>query len=69
MTRAGEALYESGRDVIHYSNAHTRSDIPMRFVLRAMCLPGGQLLTPVGERELRQRRDRRSRPPANTDRF
>ncbi len=69
IIRAGEAFYEPGRDVIHYSNANNRSDIPLRFVLTAMCVPGGQLLTPVGERELRPRRDRRSRPPASTDRF
>jgi quercetin dioxygenase-like cupin family protein len=60
---AGEAFWEPGGDVIHYSDANNRSDIPLRFLVTMMCAPGQPMLVFVDDDELAQRRDRRvSRP-------
>ena len=47
VIKAGEAFWEPGRDVIHYSDANNRTDIPLRFVVTMMCVPGQQMLTLV----------------------
>ena len=56
---AGEAFWEPGGDVIHYSDANNRSDIRLRFLVTMMCVPGQPMLVLVDDDELEQRRDRR----------
>jgi quercetin dioxygenase-like cupin family protein len=60
---AGEAFWEPGGDVIHYSDANNRSDIPLRFLVTMVCAPGQPMMVVVDDDELEERRDRRvSRP-------
>jgi len=59
VIKAGEAFWEPGGDVIHYSDANNRTDIPLRFVVTMMCVPGRPMLVVVEPDELEQRRDRR----------
>lgn len=59
VVRAGETFWEPGGDVIHYSDANNRSDIPLRFLVTMICAPGQPMLVVVDEDELEQRRDRR----------
>lgn len=56
---AGEAFWEPGGDVIHYSDADNRDDVRLRFVVTMLCRPGQPMLVPVGDDELERRRDRR----------
>ena len=61
--KAGEAFWEPGGDVIHYSDGNNRSDIPLRYLVTMMCAPGQPMLVVVDDDELEARRDRRvSRP-------
>ncbi|HEX4224502.1 MAG TPA: cupin domain-containing protein [Pseudonocardiaceae bacterium] len=53
--RAGEAFWEPGGDVVHYQAANLRRDIASRFVVTMVCAPGVEMLTFLGEQELRQR--------------
>jgi hypothetical protein len=59
---AGQAFWEPGGDVIHYSDANNRSDISLRFLATMMCVPGQPMLVLVDDDELEQRRDRRVGP-------
>jgi hypothetical protein len=60
--KAGEAFWEPGGDVIHYSDGNNRSDIPLRYLVTMICDPGQPMLV-VEDDELEARRDRRvSRP-------
>jgi quercetin dioxygenase-like cupin family protein len=59
VIKAGEAFWEPGGDVIHYSDANNRNDIPVRFLVNMVCIPGQQMLVLVDEDELEQRKDRR----------
>lgn len=59
VIKAGEAFWEPGGDVIHYSDANNRPDIPLRFLATMMCVPGQPMLAFVDDDELEQRRDRR----------
>ena len=59
VIKAGEAFWEPGGDVIHYSDANNRSDIRLRFLVTMVCAPGQPMLVVVDEDELEQRRDRR----------
>lgn len=52
---AGEAFWEPGGDVVHYSNANNRDDIPCRFVATMFCAPGRPMLTLVDDAELAAR--------------
>jgi quercetin dioxygenase-like cupin family protein len=61
VIKAGEAFWEPGGDVIHYSDANNRRDIPLRFVVTMMCVPGQQMLTLVDREELAERSDERAR--------
>ena len=61
VIRAGEAFWEPGGDVIHYSDGNNRSDIPLKFTVTMLCAPDGQMITLVGEDELAERADRRVR--------
>jgi len=61
--KAGEAFWEPGGDVIHYSDGNNRSDIPLRYLVTMICDPGQPMLVVVEDDELEARRDRRvSRP-------
>lgn len=56
---AGEAFWEPGGDIIHYSDANNRTDIPLRFLVIMVCKPGEQMFVLVEDDELDARRDRR----------
>lgn len=56
VIRAGEAFWEPGGDVIHYSDGNNRDDIPSRFVVTMLCVPGQPMLTLVDAEELDERR-------------
>ena len=56
---AGEAFWEPGGDVIHYSDANNRTDSWLRFVVTMLCVPGQQMLVFVDDDELDARKDRR----------
>lgn len=63
---AGQAFWEPGGDVIHYSDANNRTDIPLRFLVTMLCVPGQPMVVLVDADELEQRRDRRVLPPVTT---
>jgi quercetin dioxygenase-like cupin family protein len=56
---AGEAFWEPGGDVIHYSDANNRTDVRLRFVVNMLCTPGRPMLVVVEADELAARKDRR----------
>jgi quercetin dioxygenase-like cupin family protein len=56
VIRAGEAFWEPGGDVIHYSDANNRADIASRFVVTMLCDPAQPMLVLVDEEELAARR-------------
>ena len=62
VIKAGEAFWEPGGDLIHYSDANNREDIPLRFVVTMMCVPGQQMLTLVDREELEARTSQRVKP-------
>ena len=66
VIRAGEAFWEPGGDVIHYSNANNRDDIKSRFVVTMLCVPGQPMLTLVEEDELVARKHLRVPAESNT---
>ena len=59
VIKAGEAFWEPGGDVIHYSDANNRNDIALRFLVTMICVPGAPMLVVVDDDELEQRKDRR----------
>lgn len=59
ILRAGDAFWEPGGDVIHYSDGNNRDDIPLRFLVTMMCKPGEQMFVIVDDAELEARKDRR----------
>jgi quercetin dioxygenase-like cupin family protein len=59
VVKAGEAFWEPGGDVIHYSDGNARDDVPVRFTVTMLCQPGQPMLVLVDEDELAARRDRR----------
>lgn len=59
VIKAGEAFWEPGGDVIHYSDGNNRDDIPLRFLVTMLCQPGVDMFVLVDDAELEQRRDRR----------
>jgi quercetin dioxygenase-like cupin family protein len=63
IIRAGEAFWEPGGDVIHYQDGNNRTDIPSRFVVTMMCVPGQPMLELVDKEELMQRKERRAPQP------
>ena len=63
VIRAGEAFWEPGGDVIHYSDGNNRDDIPSRFVVTMICVPGQPMLKLVDEDELKQRKHLRVPAP------
>ena len=56
---AGEAFWEPGGDVIHYSDGNNRDDIPLRFLVTMLCQPGVEMFVLVDDAELEERKDRR----------
>jgi quercetin dioxygenase-like cupin family protein len=62
VIREGEAFWEPGGDVIHYSDGNNRDDITMRFVVTMLCTPGQPMLTLVDEKELEARKHLRVPP-------
>ena len=67
VLRAGEAFWEPGGDVIHYSDANNRDDVRLRFLVTMMCVPGQPMLTLVSERELVLRQHLRVPAPPRPD--
>ena len=63
IIHAGEAFWEPGGDVIHYQDGNNRNDIPSRFVVTMMCVPGQPMLELVGDEELARRKSRRVAEP------
>lgn len=59
VIKAGEAFWEPGGDVIHYSDGNNRDDIPLRFLVTMLCQPGTDMFVLVDDAELEQRKDRR----------
>ncbi|WP_197373991.1 cupin domain-containing protein [Mycolicibacterium baixiangningiae] len=55
VVRAGEAFWEPGGDVIHYSDANNRDDVRSRFVVTMVCVAGQPMLVPVDDDELAAR--------------
>jgi quercetin dioxygenase-like cupin family protein len=55
VIRAGEAFWEPGGDVIHYSDGNNRDDVPCRFTVTMLCVPGQPMLTLVSDEELAAR--------------
>ena len=55
VIRAGEAFWEPGGDVIHYSDGNNRDDIHSRFVVTMLCVPGQPMVVLVDEAELAAR--------------
>ncbi|BBX69760.1 cupin domain-containing protein [Mycolicibacterium psychrotolerans] len=56
---AGEAFWEPGGDVIHYSDGNNRDDVPLRFLVTMLCRPGVEMFVLVDDAELEARKDRR----------
>ena len=59
VIKAGQAFWEPGGDVIHYSDGNNRDDIPLRFLVTMLCQPGVEMFVLVDDAELEERRDRR----------
>lgn len=55
VIRAGEAFWEPGGDVIHYSDGNNRDDVECRFTVAMLCVPGTPMLELVSEDELASR--------------
>src|ERR1700754_943933 len=55
VVRAGEAFWEPGGDVIHYSDGNNRDDINVRYVVTMLCVPGQPMVVLVDEEELAAR--------------
>lgn len=61
---AGEAFWEPGGDVIHYTAANLLPDRTSRFVVVMLCAPGVPMLTMVGDDELAAKQSARIPVPA-----
>ncbi|KDE99767.1 cupin [Mycolicibacterium aromaticivorans JS19b1 = JCM 16368] len=69
VIREGEAFWEPGGDVIHYSDANNRDDVKIRFVVTMVCVPGRPMLELVEDDELTARKHLRvaARPATGKD--
>ena len=56
VIRAGEAFWEPGGYVIHYSDGNNRDDMRCRFTVTMLCVPGQPMLTLVDDDELAARK-------------
>ena len=61
VVKAGEAFWEPGGDVIHYSDGNARDDVTLRFTVTMLCEPGRPMLVLVDDDELARRQDRRAK--------
>jgi quercetin dioxygenase-like cupin family protein len=66
VIRGGEAFWEPGGDVIHYSDANNRDDIKLRYVVTMLCVPGKPMLVLVDEEELAARKHLRVAAESST---
>jgi quercetin dioxygenase-like cupin family protein len=55
VIHAGEAFWEPGGDVIHYSDGNNRDDVSCRYTVTMICDPGQPMVVLVGEEELAAR--------------
>lgn len=62
VVRAGEAFWEPGGDVIHYSDANNRDDLRCRFTVTMLCVPSEPMLVLVDDVELEARKHLRVAP-------
>ncbi|GJF11581.1 cupin [Mycolicibacterium cyprinidarum] len=62
VVRTGEAFWEPGGDVIHYSDANNRDDMRCRFTVTMLCAPGEPMLVLVDDDELDARKHLRVSP-------
>ncbi|MFB9741174.1 cupin domain-containing protein [Pseudonocardia sulfidoxydans] len=60
---AGQAFWEPGGEVIHYTIANLLADRTSRLVVVMLCAPGVEMITMVGAEELAAKESRRIRPP------
>jgi quercetin dioxygenase-like cupin family protein len=63
VVRAGEAFWEPGGDVIHYSDGNARDDTTCRFVVTMLCVPDQPMLVLVDDDELEARKHLRVSAP------
>ncbi len=63
VVREGQAFWEPGGDVIHYSDANNRDDRRCRFTVTMLCMPGEPMLVLVDDDELLARRHLRVAGP------
>src|SRR5215471_8350928 len=68
VIRAGEAFWEPGGDVIHYSNANNRDDMRCRYTVTMLGAPDQPMLTLVDAEELEARKHLRVPAESNTPR-
>ena len=65
VIRAGEAFWEPGGDVIHYSDGNNRDDMRCRFAVTMLCVPDQPMLVLVDDDELEQRKHLRVAAESN----
>ena len=68
VIRAGEAFWEPGGDVVHYSNANNRDDMRCRYTVTMLGAPGQPMLTLVDAEELEARKHLRVPAESNAPR-
>ena len=68
VIRAGEAFWEPGGDVIHYSNANNRDDMRCRYTVTMLDAPAQPMLTVVDAEELEARKHLRVPAESNAPR-
>jgi quercetin dioxygenase-like cupin family protein len=61
--KAGEAFWEPGGDVIHYTAANLLPDSTSRFVVVMLCTPGVEMITMVSDDELAEKASQRIPAP------
>src|SRR3954454_23847404 len=61
--KAGEAFWEPGGDVIHYTIANLLPDMASRLVVVMLCAPGVEMITMVSQEELAAKRSQRIPAP------
>jgi len=61
--KAGEAFWEPGGDVIHYTVANLLDDRTSRFVVVMLCAPGVEMITMVDDEELAAKASQRIPAP------
>ncbi|GAB2589163.1 cupin domain-containing protein [Kribbella endophytica] len=60
VLKAGEAFWEPGGDVIHYSDGNANDETTLRFTVTMLCDPNQPMLVLVEEDELEQRKHLRA---------